>query len=430
VLKELEPQVPLPPCVVFTHDALSRLPTRFEQRKIDTAYRACSAEVEAAALNSIADMTVVAISRSEAEYFKTIGVRNPIVITEYDAYEEGEPYRVRPQSFASKTLIFHGSANPMNIAGLNWFIDECWNLIQESVPDVQLKVCGRIAEAWAAKLPGIELVGEVSREDMFKLLSLSTVAINPCVAGTGLKIKTVEAASIGLPSVCLPTAVDGLEDIAQEFALVANSGEGFATACVRLLREELTWNSMRESALRIARTRFSHETVYAQLDGAMGWKPRQIGSAAFEATTTKSQGGYPSVDQLLREQPDLAAARAAAEELTAKLPSEREPYTVAAELALRAKDGWGAAAYGAVVAALAPADPEGYRLIGEGFMASGLQREAVDALQQAFMLKPHDPHLLELLGAACAAAADVKGAEHIRDLRRRLSGPSVVKAQQ
>ena len=94
VLKELEGRVKLPPSVVVTHDALSRLPTRFEQQIIDTAYRACPPDIEAAALDAVKGMTVVAISKNEAKYFKEIGVKNPIVLTEYDAFEEGNSYRV------------------------------------------------------------------------------------------------------------------------------------------------------------------------------------------------------------------------------------------------------------------------------------------------------------------------------------------------
>ena len=44
-------------------------------------------------------------------------------------------------------------------------------------------------------LPGIEVLGEQSRADMLALCAAASVAINPCVAGTGLKIKTVETAA-------------------------------------------------------------------------------------------------------------------------------------------------------------------------------------------------------------------------------------------
>lgn len=423
VLKELESRHRLPPSVVLTHDALSRLPTEFEGQKIDTAYRACAPDVEAAALNAVDGMTIVAISRSEAEYFKKIGVTNPICVAEYDAFEEAQQYRVQIDSFVSKTVIFHGSANPMNIAGLNWFVDRCWDQIRERVPDVRLVVCGRICEAWASNQPGIELVGEVDRDVMFRRLSKSTLAINPCVAGTGLKIKTVEAASLGLPSVCLPNAVDGLEDVASQFSIVVTSPQAFASACVDLLKNQVIWKALRKSALQVSEARFSRAAVYRSMDAAMGWKKRaERGEDKSEPTNAETL-----VANWMAAHGTLSAARLAADQRIAEAADDVHLYLLAAELALRDKDGWQATIYAASAAALAPAEADAYRFMGEGLLDAGHRHSAIEALFQARMLRPNDRRILRLLEECCLANGDAEGAKRAKSLREASeSAPEIV----
>jgi hypothetical protein len=128
-----------------------------------------------------------------------------------------------------------------------------------------------------------------------QLLSLCTIAINPTVAGTGLKIKTVEAACLGLPTVCLPTAVEGLEDVAHRFALVARSADEFAKACLRLLENPDHWRALRSEALKFSRDRFSETTVYREVDWYMNWNEQveerfAIRRAAYRSHSQQTNG--------------------------------------------------------------------------------------------------------------------------------------------
>ena len=159
----------------------------------------------------------------------------------------------------------------MNDAALDWFLANCWPQIRAEVPDARLSLCGRICKARTVLPDCVDSLGEMTRHHLYKNLGASAVAINPTVAGTGLKIKTVEALAMGLPSVCLPPAIEGLETIADRFALVAEDGESFADACIALLTDRQLWLSLRESALELGKDRFSAEAVYSALDEAMGW---------------------------------------------------------------------------------------------------------------------------------------------------------------
>jgi len=125
VALELAAVRPLPPVAIVTHDALSRLPLDYEDQPFDTGYRFCTPQAERDALNAVPGATVLAISRSEERYFAEIGVRNPIELCEYDGLREARRYRVQPEAFASRRLVFHASGNPMNGAAIDWFLNVC-----------------------------------------------------------------------------------------------------------------------------------------------------------------------------------------------------------------------------------------------------------------------------------------------------------------
>jgi glycosyltransferase involved in cell wall biosynthesis len=271
VALELEPIRKLPPVTVITHDALSRLPFSFEEHVFDTGHRYCRPEMERDVLNAVDGAVILAISESERSYFQEIGVRNPIVLCEYDGRREGMRHQISPRAFERKRLIFHASSNPMNIASLVYFLQNCWDEIRRAVPEAQLVICGKVGSAVPHPGAGVSVLGVIPRQDLVTELSRASVAINPTVAGTGLKIKTVEAACFGIPSVCLPAAVEGLEHVAGEFGILARSAQEFSEGCIRLLQDRDLWLEKHESALRFATERFSEAAIYGEVDARMEW---------------------------------------------------------------------------------------------------------------------------------------------------------------
>ncbi|KRS16559.1 glycosyltransferase family 4 protein [Roseovarius indicus] len=295
---ELAPIRPLPPVTIVTHDALSRLPLKFDGKPFDTMYRRCTPDMERDVLNAVPGATILAISTSEQAYFKEIGVTNPIELCEYDGLKECALYKVFPTAFDKRRLIFHASNNPMNQVAIDWFLNNCWSKVQRVVSHAKLVICGAISQHVDASIPGIERHGPVERETLMGLLGTSSVAINPTLVGTGLKIKTVEAICAGLPSVCLPAAIEGLEAVADDFCILAEDAPSFVDACVRLLTEKDTWNGLNQSSMALAQKRFSEAAIYGAVDARMGWdKGTDERFAAARSEYSFSEA--PSLDDLV-----------------------------------------------------------------------------------------------------------------------------------
>ena len=387
VLDELAARLRLPPSCVVTHDALSQLPASVAGKPLDTGYSRCTAADEAACLDRVETCVPVAITADEAAYFKAIGVSKLVVVCEHDAVSELEGRQTNDDSFGSKVLIFHGSANPLNTVALERFITACWPEIVRRFPRARLKIAGSVCRSLRITAVGVESLGELPRAALLAACVEATLAINPSLAGTGLKIKTVEAAAMGLPSVVFPSAVDGLQDDAERFARVARTEAEFVEHCVRLLTDRNEWSRLREGALAFARERFSAPGVYAALDAAMGWaKPRgkKAKPAAAVATAGEPAGGD---------------AQAAWLDVEARRRARRDDLALAcaaAPLALAAGHPMLALAHAADAIALEPALPAGYLAAARALTEKDPARAFGFALR-AVCVEPGDREALEAM---------------------------------
>ena len=113
-----------------------------------------------------------------------------------------------------------GSAN-LEVTGLRDFLRFCWPGVLEQVPDAQLRVAGGVGRAAPPSEPAVTVLGYVS--DLTAEYRAARVVINPAVAGTGLKIKTVEALAHLRPVIGWPHNRDGLPDALGDFVYEATN---------------------------------------------------------------------------------------------------------------------------------------------------------------------------------------------------------------
>jgi glycosyltransferase involved in cell wall biosynthesis len=115
--------------------------------------------------------------------------------------------RVQPN-----TAVFWGRLDfGPNIQALDWFMREVWPLVRQRVPDARFTVMGfnpSDAVRASTAAPGVTLMPDVP--DLRGIAREHAVAVFPFVSGGGTKNKLLEAAALGLPIVCTPTATLGL----------------------------------------------------------------------------------------------------------------------------------------------------------------------------------------------------------------------------
>ena len=146
---------------------------------------------------------ILAIQREEAKILTELAPDRPIVIAgvDFDCVSSNE-WPSQPVAFCV------GSDNPMNRLGLRDFLRFAWPGILNAVPDARLAVAGRLGRVVPGGTKGVDVLGHV--EDLRAWYSRARVVVNPAAAGTGLKVKTVEALGHLRPIVAWPNGVDGL----------------------------------------------------------------------------------------------------------------------------------------------------------------------------------------------------------------------------
>ena len=103
--------------------------------------------------------------------------------------------------------------------------------------------------------------------DLEPLYRQAGVVISPLIAGSGLKIKLIEALGRGKAIVATSVTVDGIAEQVGSSVVVADSASDFASAIVRLLSDDKLRLRTSSEALETAKRHFSAEACYADLLG-------------------------------------------------------------------------------------------------------------------------------------------------------------------
>ncbi len=164
---------------------------------------------------------------------------------------------VRPRVEERRVLFVASFAYEPNRDGLRFLLEEVLPLVWAEVPDARLTLVGSGLEQLPSSDPRVEDLGFV--EDLRAVYASASCAVVPLLQGGGSPLKFIEALAYGLPVVATPRAAAGLAVRDGEHCLIAESGQEFASALVRVLRDGAPGLGLRGREL-VAK-RYSVETL-------------------------------------------------------------------------------------------------------------------------------------------------------------------------
>jgi glycosyltransferase involved in cell wall biosynthesis len=164
---------------------------------------------------------------------------------------------LEPDVAARRALFLGNFAYEPNRNALRFLLGEVLPRVWTQLPDARLRLVGAGLDAPPSEDPRVEALGFVERlQDAYVGVSAAVV---PLLEGGGTPLKFVEALAYGLPVVATPRAAAGLAVRDGEHCLLAEGGEAYADALVRVLRDGAPGLAARGRAL--AAERYSVEAL-------------------------------------------------------------------------------------------------------------------------------------------------------------------------
>jgi succinoglycan biosynthesis protein ExoO len=247
--------------LVIMHDLFSSRSSQFDRLNASDSVASVSLAEEVQML-SAAD-TIVAIQRDEAAVLQRKLPRHEILVAPIAALPVKEP-----QPGNADIVLFVGSSAAPNVDGIKWFIDFCWPIIRQRRPDAVLHIAGSVCSGLARVPAGTRLLNVV--ENLDDLYAEASVVISPLRAGSGLKIKLIEALSKGKAVVATTTTLQGVSDIMDGCAVISDSAPVFATKVVELLADDGMRAELGAKALSVISAHFAPDRAYGGIAAAAG----------------------------------------------------------------------------------------------------------------------------------------------------------------
>jgi glycosyltransferase involved in cell wall biosynthesis len=183
-------------------------------------------------------------------------------------YPNAIPRIPQPVRGDEEAVVFSGNMEyHPNRSAVRFFRRDIWPALREQFPHLVWRLVGKNPEAVAgftAGDPRIEIVGAI--DDAVAELARSRVAVVPLLAGSGTRLKILEAWAAGLPVVSTSIGAEGLGARHGEHLLIADHPAEFVLATARLLACSDLRAELRTAGRLLLDKEFTWEAVQRILD--------------------------------------------------------------------------------------------------------------------------------------------------------------------
>ncbi|RMD88553.1 MAG: glycosyltransferase, partial [Calditrichaeota bacterium] len=196
-------------------------------------------------------------------------------------YFAPEPVKVVPDS-----LVWTGSmASPYNCDAVLYFLREIWPIINQRRPSVYVKFVGNSPPSLLKKLsevePRIQYTGYV--EDVRPFVAEAQLFIAPIRAGSGTKIKILNAMAQGKAVVTTPVGAEGIDAVPEQEIIIADDPCTFADRVVYLLQHPDKAQKLGQRARKLVERKYDWNSIgqiirsiYAQFENISNYNSNMI----------------------------------------------------------------------------------------------------------------------------------------------------------
>ena len=174
------------------------------------------------------DKDAALLTRSGAEY---VTVVNPPL----SPVETGD---ARPPTSKTNVVFVAYFGRAFNVQAAEWFVLEVWPLIRSTIPQATFELVGADPDSRLETLTqgaeGIIVSGFI--DDLTDVYARAAVIVVPLQAGSGVKFKTIEAITHGVPTISTSVGAEGVVAV-DEIEAVVDDADEFAHAVIAALSD-------------------------------------------------------------------------------------------------------------------------------------------------------------------------------------------------
>ena len=206
---------------------------------------------------------LLAVSESDAELARAIAPGARITV-----YPNAIPLAPAPPRNHEEVIVFSGNMEyHPNRSAVRFFRREVWPRLREQWPRLIWRLVGKNPQAvcqFTSGDPRIEVQGQV--DDAIRELARARAAVVPLLAGSGTRLKILEAWAAGLPVVSTTLGAEGLGARDGEHLLLADGAAAFSAAVSRLLACSDLRENLGAAGRLLLEREFTWEKAWKKLD--------------------------------------------------------------------------------------------------------------------------------------------------------------------
>jgi glycosyltransferase involved in cell wall biosynthesis len=210
---------------------------------------------------------ILATSTTDAELARRLAP-GPIIAV----YPNSLPETAQPRRLERQQIVFSGNLEyPPNISAVRFFRESIWPLLKSRCPELKWRIVGKNPGAiqhLIAGEPRIEVTGFV--EDAVAVLAECQVAVTPLLAGSGTRVKILEAWAAATPVVSTTLGAEGLDCANETHILIADDPCRFADSVSRLLASPQDRSRIGSAGRQLFEERYTWPAAWRTLNSMFG----------------------------------------------------------------------------------------------------------------------------------------------------------------
>ena len=174
----------------------------------------------------------------------------------------------------SKTILTLGTLHyPPNADGVRWFLQEVFPLVRKRIPGVNLTIVGKnppndLIQSARENPDWITVTGYVP--GLRPHLQSSALVVIPVRAGSGMRVRILDAFAFGMPVVTTTVGLEGIDARHGEHVLVGDTAGEFAENVIFLLGDEDLQDKLSLNGRRLVEERYDWKAALKRMNKIYG----------------------------------------------------------------------------------------------------------------------------------------------------------------